>query len=55
MHPCPVRYRFISAAFMGKEQCLRPLVLLSPVFPPVKDVTEQVFFISFQGYFVFLL
>jgi hypothetical protein len=55
MHPCPARYRFIGTAFMGKEQCLSPPAFSRAVFPPVKNVTEQIFFISCQGYFVFLL
>jgi hypothetical protein len=55
MRPCPFRYRFIGAAFIGKEQCLGPLAFPRAVFPPVKDVMEQVFFVPCQGYFVFLL
>jgi hypothetical protein len=53
-HAGPFRYCFIGIPFVSKEQCQCPLAFSRAVFPPVKDVMEQVFFIPCQRYLVFI-
>jgi hypothetical protein len=55
MHAHPLRYLFVGAAFIGKEQCLCPFPFLGPMFSPVDNVAKKIFFILGQRYLVFLL